>query len=171
MHSPTVRRGIAVIELVVVLLIVGVLLAIAIPRFTRPTLTVVSGPGATVPAGASGPLAVRVTSWRGAAQAGVPVAFEGERGIAVTPAVVRTDSTGTAVATWLAGPTAGARTIVAHVEGRETPRLTIETRATGARPAASPAAPTGADTGRSDTARLDSTAAGAVGTGAATTPR
>src|SRR5688500_7926538 len=37
------RRGIAVMELVVVALIVIVLLAIAVPRFTRPTLDIVSG--------------------------------------------------------------------------------------------------------------------------------
>lgn len=153
------RRGIAVIELVVVALIVAVLLAIAIPRFTRPTLDVVQGPGASIRAGSSGPLAVRVTSWRGAAQAGVPVEFVAADGIAVTPTIARTDSAGVARATWFAGPEAGTATIRAHVEGRDLPSVTIATRSTAVAPAAPapsvapPAA--GGDTTRRDAARGD----------------
>lgn len=129
MIAPAPRRGIAVMEVIVVALIVGVLLVIAIPRFTRPTLDVVEGPAASVTAGETGPIAVRVTSWRGAAQRGVPVAFETADGIAVTPEVATTDSNGVARATWFAGPGQGPRTIVAHVQGRETPSVTVSTRA------------------------------------------
>ncbi|HEX6058065.1 MAG TPA: invasin domain 3-containing protein [Gemmatimonadaceae bacterium] len=134
------RRGIAVMELVVVALIVGVLLAIAIPRFTRPSLDVLQGPDAEIPAGASGTLTVRVTSWRGAAQPGVPVAFEARNGLAVTPEVAHTDSSGIATATWFAGPAAGTATIRVHVEGRDTPSVTLSTRtrAATAPPAAAP---------------------------------
>ncbi len=144
MISPAVRRGIAVMEVIVVALIIGVLLVIAIPRFTRPTLDIVEGPGASIQAGETGPIAVRVTSWRGAAQRGVPVAFETADGIAVTPEVATTDSNGVARATWFAGPGRGPRTIVAHVEGRETPSVTVATRADGEAapaPAAPPVAP------------------------------
>ena len=143
MVAPAARRGIAVMEVIVVALIVGVLLVIAIPRFTRPTLDIVEGPGASIQSGDTGPIAVRVTSWRGAAQRGVPVAFETADGIAVTPEVATTDSNGVARATWFAGPGRGPRTIVAHVEGRDTPSVTVATRADEAAepvPAAPPAA-------------------------------
>ena len=145
------RRGIAVMELIVVALIIGVLLAIAIPRFTRPTLDVVEGPGAEIAAGATGTLAVRVTSWRGSAQAGVPVAFEAADGMAVTPTVATTDSSGVARATWFAGPGLGPRTIIAHVEGRETPRVTVETRTGASTGAVAPAPSPSADTPSADT--------------------
>jgi hypothetical protein len=134
-----VRRGIAVMELVVVALIVGVLLAIAIPRFTRPSLDVLQGPGEEVAAGASGTLTVRVTSWRGAVQPGVPVAFDARNGVAVTPEVARTDSSGIATATWFAGPATGPSTIRVHVEGRDTPSVTLSTRTRAAAAAAAPA--------------------------------
>jgi hypothetical protein len=148
------RRGIAVMELVVVALIVIVLLAIAVPRFTRPTLDLVSGPSATVAAGATGALAVRVTSWRGAALAGVPVVFEPGEGVAVTPTVARTDSSGVATATWFVGPAPGARSIDAHLEGRRSPSVRIAMRATAGRePAVTPpsAAPAAAETTRAGT--------------------
>lgn len=174
MTARSSRRGIAVMELIVVALIVGVLLAIAIPRFTRPTLDVLEGPGAEIAAGGTGTLAVRVTSWRGAAQPGVPVAFETEDGISVTPEIATTDSSGVARATWFAGPGTGPRTIVAHVQGRETPSVTVETRAGApesapapagaAAPAATPAdtqsrAPAGAVTDTTSAPRADSGAA------------
>jgi hypothetical protein len=149
------RRGIAVMELVVVALIVIVLLAIAIPRFTRPTLDLVSGPAASVAPGATGALAVRVTSWRGAALADVPVVFEPGEGMAVTPTTARTDSSGVATATWFAGPAPGERTIVAHLEGRLTPSVRIAVRATAPRaPAVAPpsATPAAAETTRAGSA-------------------
>lgn len=149
------RRGIAVMELVVVALIVIVLLAIAVPRFTRPTLDVVAGPPASVTTGATGRLAVRVTSWRGAAEAGVPVVFEASEGIEVTPTLARTDSVGVASATWRAGPAPGDRTIVAHVEGRRSPDVRVSVRASaGAGATTTPpgATPAAADTTRSGAA-------------------
>ena len=176
MIAPAARRGIAVMEVIVVALIVGVLLVIAIPRFTRPTLDVVEGPGASIRAGETGPIAVRVTSWRGAAQPGVPVAFETADGIAVTPEVATTDSNGVARATWFAGPGRGARTIVAHVEGRETPSVTVATRAdeaaepaTAAPSTAPPPAPS--DTPPADTQPAASPAASEPAADSGTVPR
>lgn len=123
-----VRRGVTVLEMVIIVVIVGLLLLIAIPRFTAPTLTVVTAPDSVVAQGASGDVVVRVTDRRGSPQRGVRLQFESTVGGAVTPAEVQTDSTGAARAIWRAAADSGRMRIVAHLAGRTTPEVEFLSR-------------------------------------------
>ncbi|HYD52563.1 MAG TPA: hypothetical protein VEA99_08045 [Gemmatimonadaceae bacterium] len=113
------RRALSAIEAVIVLVIVGLLVAITLPRFARRSLVVTSAPPPTVPVGASGELAVRVTDWRARGHAGDLVAFVVEaRGVAtarVEPARARADSAGVARARWTVGPMPGRVALTARL--------------------------------------------------------
>jgi Tfp pilus assembly major pilin PilA len=122
--SPTRRRplarGLAIIELIIVLVIVTLLLAIAIPQFSRVEVRPVVAPDSVVAPNASGPLTVRVTSWRGRTVPGVTVRFEATgRGGAVTPTTAVTDSTGQATTTWIVRDTSTSAVFNASVEGQK----------------------------------------------------
>lgn len=122
------RRGITVLELVIVVVIIGILLLIFIPRLTSPALVGVTAPDTVVVAGGSGDVAVRVTAKSGAPQRGAKVEFEATGKGTVTPAEAETDSTGTARATWHASADSGTMLIVAHLAGKTTPKLTMTSR-------------------------------------------
>ena len=127
--------GLAIIELLIVLVIVAILLAIAIPQFGRVQVRTVVAPDSVVAPNASGPLTVRVTGWRGRAVPGVTVHFEATgRGGAVTPTTAATDSTGTAATTWIVRDTASGIHFTAAVEGQKA-RASVPVRV-AARPAA-----------------------------------
>lgn len=122
------QRAFTVFEVVIILLIIAVLLAIAIPQFTAPTLTTVSAPDSVVASGSAGPVAVRVSRRGGASQAGVRVRFETEGKGEVIPAEVVTDSTGVATSEWRAGSDSGALRISVRVAARERPEVVLRTR-------------------------------------------
>jgi prepilin-type N-terminal cleavage/methylation domain-containing protein len=129
------RGGLAIIELLIVLVIVAILLAIAIPQFGRVQVRTVVAPDSVVAPNASGPLTVRVTGWRGRAVPGVTVHFEATgRGGAVTPTTAATDSGGTATTTWIVRDTASGIVFSAAVEGQKA-RAAVPVRV-AARPAA-----------------------------------
>jgi prepilin-type N-terminal cleavage/methylation domain-containing protein len=127
------QRAFTVFEVVIVLLIIAVLLAIAIPQVTSPTLTAVSAPDSVVTSGSSGAVAVRVSRRGGASQAGVRVRFESEGKGEVIPAEVATDSTGVATSQWRAGTDSGALRIRVRVAARERPELVLRTKVVAAR--------------------------------------
>jgi len=128
------RRGLTVLELVIIVIIIGLLLLIVVPRFTAPTLVSMTTPDSVVAQNASGEVAVKVTSRRGAPQPGVKIQFESTGGV-VTPAEVETDSTGTARATWKATTDSVLR-IVAHPQGKTTPEVVMRAKVAGAPPVA-----------------------------------
>jgi hypothetical protein len=136
------RSGITVLELVIVLVIIGLLLLIFIPRFTAPALVGVAAPDSVVAGSASGDLAVRVTSRSGVPQRGTKVEFEATGVGSVTPAEAETDSTGTARATWHASADSGTMRIVAHLAGKTTPSVTMTSRVRAAQNNLTSPAPT-----------------------------
>ena len=72
------RSGFSVVETVAILVIIAILLLIAIPQFSRPSLAAVAAPDSVVAPGAFGTLAVKVANSRGTPQQGVTVRFEAE---------------------------------------------------------------------------------------------
>jgi hypothetical protein len=122
------REGITVLELVIVLVIIGLLLLIFIPRFTAPALVGVTVPDSVVAGSTGGDIAVRVTSRSGTPQRGTMVQFEAAGVGSVAPAEAETDSTGTAHATWHASADSGTMRIVAHLAGKTTPSVTMTSR-------------------------------------------
>ena len=122
------RNGITVLELVIVLVIIGLLLLIFIPRFTSPALVGVTAPDSVVTASSSGDVVVRVTSKSGAPQRAAKVEFEATGVGSVAPAEAETDSTGTARATWHASADSGTMRIVAHLAGKTTPSVAMTSR-------------------------------------------
>lgn len=141
------RKGLTVLELVIILVIVGLLLLIVIPRFTGANLQMVTAPDSLVAPGVAGEMAVRVTNRSGAPQRGAKVEFEVTNG-SVNPSVVETDSTGMARTSWRAGADTGTMRLVAHLDGRTTPEVTatVKIRGTPLLPAAPPPAQTPAAT-------------------------
>ena len=127
MHA-RLRKGITVLELVIVIVIIVVLALIIIPRLTSPALVGVTMPDSVVAGASTGDVAVRVTSKGGAPQRGAKVAFEATGVGSVTPGEAETDSTGTAHATWHTSADSGTMTIIAHFEGKTTPKVTMTSR-------------------------------------------
>lgn len=140
--SRAARNGFSVFETVAIFVIIAILLLIAIPQFTRPTLAAVAVPDSVVAPGSFGSLSVKVSDSRGTPQRGVTVRFEVEGKGSVTPAEASTDSTGVAHAVWQAAADTGALSMTARAAGRSRPALVIRTNVRG-RPAASatPATP------------------------------
>lgn len=136
--SAGARKGVTVLETVIIVVIIGLLLLITIPRFTAPSLSVMTAPDSVVAAGASGGIAVRVTDRRGALQRGVRIQFEATGAGSVTPAEAETDSAGMARATWHAATDSGRMRVVAHLAGRTTPEVEMLARVAAS---ASPTAP------------------------------
>jgi prepilin-type N-terminal cleavage/methylation domain-containing protein len=137
------ERGFSIIELLIVLVIVVILAAIAIPQFSRVQLRRVAAPDSVVAPNASGPLTVRVTGWRGRPVPGMTVRFEATgRGGAVTPTSAVTDSAGRATTTWIVRDTSTATTFVAAVEGQRG-RVAVPVRVSAGRGSVAlpPAAP------------------------------
>jgi prepilin-type N-terminal cleavage/methylation domain-containing protein len=136
-------RGFSIIELLIVLVIVVILAAIAIPQFSRVELRPVVAPDSVVAPNASGPLTVRVTGWRGRPVPGANVRFEATgRGGAVTPTSAVTDSAGQATTTWIVRDTSTSAVFRATVEGQRA-RVAVPVRvSTGRRDTkGSPASP------------------------------
>lgn len=138
--SRAARSGFSVFETVAIFIIIGILLLIAIPQFTRPTLAAVAVPDSVVSPGSFGRLAVKVSDSRGTPQRGVTVRFEVEGKGSVTPAEASTDSTGVAHTVWQAAADTGALSVTARASGRSRPALVIRTNVRGK--AAVPATPT-----------------------------
>jgi prepilin-type N-terminal cleavage/methylation domain-containing protein len=127
------ERGFSVIELLIVLVIMVILLAIAIPQFGRVELRPVVAPDSVVAPNASGPLTVRVTGWRGRPASGVTVRFEATgRGGAVTPTSAVTDSAGQATTTWIVRDTSTSAVFVVAAEGQRA-RLAVPVRVSAGR--------------------------------------
>ncbi|HZI41985.1 MAG TPA: hypothetical protein VFD67_09790 [Gemmatimonadaceae bacterium] len=141
--SRAARYGFSVFETVAILVILAVLLLIAIPQFTRPTLAAVATPDSVVAPGSFGKLAVKVSDSNGTPQRGVTVRFEVEGKGSVSPAEASTDSTGVANAIWQAAADTGALSVTARAAGRSRPALVIHTIVKGkpAVPAAAPKSP------------------------------
>ena len=134
----TVRNGMTISEIVIVLVIVAILMLIAIPQFTRPNLQAVTVPDSLVAPSASGPISVRVTSRTGTPQRGVSVRFETEGRGSIEPEEVRTDTTGVASSTWRAAADTGALTIRVRPAGRAQPEVVLRTRVRGQTSAPTP---------------------------------
>jgi hypothetical protein len=165
--SVRARTGLTVLELVIILVIIGVLLFIVVPRFTAPTLTMVSSPDSVVAPGATGEVTVKVTNRSGLPQRGARIEFEATGGM-VVPRLAEADSAGIARATWTAGADSGRMTIIAHLDGRTTPEVTMTSRVQGsAAPVAAPTAPAAqpVDSSRAaaDTARARTDSAASPG--------
>ena len=122
------RSGFTTAEIVIALVIIGILLLIAIPQFTRPTLTAVSAPDSIAAPNGTGRIAVRVTSARGTPQRGVTVRFESAGKGTVDPTDAITDSTGLAATTWKAAADTGELTVTVHAAGRTNPELVLRSR-------------------------------------------
>jgi hypothetical protein len=138
--SRAARYGFSIIETVAILVIIAILLLIAIPQFTRPTLAAVAAPDSVVAPGSFGKLSVKVSDSRGTPQRGVTVRFEAEGKGTVSPAEASTDSTGVAQTVWQAAADTGALSVTARAAGRARPALVIHTSVKG-KPAAASAAP------------------------------
>lgn len=129
--SRAVRNGFSVLETVAIFVIIAILLLIAIPQFTRPTLAAVAVPDSVVAPGSFGSLSVKVSDSRGSPQRGVTVRFEVEGKGNVTPAEASTDSTGVARTVWQAAADTGALSVTARAAGRSRPALVIRTTVRG----------------------------------------
>ena len=140
--SSAVRFGFSVFETVAILVILAVLLLIAIPQFTRPTLTKVAAPDSVVAPGSFGKLAVKVSDSNGTPQRGVVVRFEAEGKGSISPAEASTDSTGVANTVWQAAADTGGLTVTARAAGRARPALVIHTSVRGKTAAVQAATPT-----------------------------
>jgi hypothetical protein len=120
------------------LVIIAILLLIAIPQFTRPTLAAVAFPDSVVSPGSFGTIAIKVLNASGVPQRGVTVRFEAAGKGSVTPAEASTDSTGVARVVWQAAPDTGMLSVTARAAGRARPTVVVRTRVRG-QPAAAPA--------------------------------
>ena len=94
--SRAARFGFSIFETVAILVILAILLLIAIPQFTRPTLAALAAPDSVVAPSSFGTLSVKVSDSRGTPQRGVTVRFEAEGKGSVSPAEASTDSAGVA---------------------------------------------------------------------------
>ena len=139
--SRVARFGFSLFETVAILVILAILLLIAIPQFTRPTLAAVAAPDSVVTPGSFGNLSVKVSDSRGTPQRGVTVRFEAEGRGSVSPAEASTDSAGVAHAVWQAAADTGTLSVTARASGRARPALVIHTSVRGkpTSPAAHPA--------------------------------
>jgi hypothetical protein len=137
--SRAVRNGFSIFETVAIFVIIAILLLIAIPQFTRPTLAAVAVPDSVVSPGSFGSLSVKVSDSRGTPQRGVTVRFDVEGKGSVTPVEASTDSTGVAHVVWQAAADTGALSVTARAAGRSRPELVIRTNVRG-KPAAPPPA-------------------------------
>ena len=137
--SRVARFGFSLFETVAILVILAILLLIAIPQFTRPTLAAVAAPDSVVTPGSFGNLSVKVSDSRGTPQRGVTVRFEAEGRGSVSPAEASTDSAGVAHAVWQAAPDTGTLSVTARAAGRARPALVIHTSVRG-KPTATPTA-------------------------------
>lgn len=140
--SGAVRNGFSVFETVAIFVIIAILLLIAIPQFTRPTLAAVAVPDSVVAPGSFGSLSVKVSDSRGTPQRGVTVRFDVEGKGNVTPAEASTDSTGVARTVWQAAADTGGLSVTARAAGRSRPALVIRTTVRG-KPATPPTPPAG----------------------------
>jgi len=131
--SRAARFGFSIFETVAILVILAILLLIAIPQFTRPTLAALAAPDSVV-------APVKVSDSRGTPQRGVTVRFEAEGKGSVSPAEASTDSAGVAHAVWQAAPDTGALSVTARAAGRSRPALVIRTSVRG-KPSPTSAAP------------------------------
>jgi Tfp pilus assembly major pilin PilA len=133
--SRAARSGFSIVETVAILVIIAILLLIAIPQFTRPSLAALAAPDSVVAPRSFGTLAVKVSDSRGTPQQGVAVRFEAEGMGTVSPAEASTDSTGVAHAVWQAAADTGALAVTARAAGRARPALVMRTRVRGPVPA------------------------------------
>ena len=138
--SRAARSGFSIVETVAIFVIIAILLLIAIPQFTRPSLAAVAAPDSVVAPGSFGTIAVKVANSRGTPQQGVTVRFEAEGKGTVTPPEAATDSSGVARTVWQAAPDTGALSVTARAAGRAQPALVLRTRVR-AQPLSTPAAP------------------------------
>ena len=139
----TARSGFSILETIAIFIIIAILLLIAIPQFSRPSLAAVAAPDSVVAPGSFGTIAVKVTGARGTPQQGVTVRFEVEGKGSVTPTEASTDSSGVARTVWQAAPDTGALSVTARAAGRAQPTLVLRTRvrAQPASPSTAPAPP------------------------------
>ena len=135
--SRAARNGFSIFETVAIFVIIAILLLIAIPQFTRPTLAAVAVPDSVVSPGSFGSLSVKVSDSRGTPQRGVTVRFEVEGKGSVTPTEASTDSTGVARTVWQAAADTGVLSVTARAAGRSRPALVIRTSVRG-KPSAAP---------------------------------
>ena len=136
------HRGFSILETIAIFVIIAILMLIAIPQFTRPTLAAVAAPDSVVSPGAFGSLAIKVSNASGAPQRGVMVRFEVEGKGSVTPTEAATDSNGVARVIWQAAPDTGALSVTARAAGRSRPAVVVRTEVRGQRSAAPAATPT-----------------------------
>ena len=140
--SRAARNGFSIIETVAILIILAILLLIAIPQFTRPTLAAVATPDSVVAPGSFGKLAIKVSDSRGTPQRGVTVRFEAEGKGTVSPAEASTDSAGVAQTVWQAAADTGSLSVTARAAGRARPALVVHTSVKG-KPASAAATTSG----------------------------
>ena len=138
--SRSERPGFSIVETVAIFVIIAILLLIAIPQFTKPTLAAVAAPDSVVSPSSFGTLAIKVSDSRGTPQRGVAVRFDVEGKGTVTPVEAATDSTGIARAVWQAAADTGSLTVTARAAGRSRPTVVVRTRVRG-QPRVAPAAP------------------------------
>lgn len=143
--SRSERGGFSIVETIAILVIIALLMLIAIPQFTKPTLAAVAVPDSVVSPGSFGTLAIKVSNARGMPQRGVTVRFDVDGKGSVTPVEAATDSSGVARVVWQAAPDTGVLSVTARAAGRSRPALVVRTRVRG-QPQAAPAAPTAART-------------------------
>jgi hypothetical protein len=136
----SVQNGFSIFETVAILVIVGLLLLIVVPQFTRPSLAAVAGPDSVVAPGSFGKLEVKVSDVRGTPQQGVAVRFEVEGKGNVSPVEASTDSAGIASVVWQAAPDTGTLNVTARAAGRSRPTLVFRSRVRGQPQTVSPAA-------------------------------
>ena len=166
------RRGMTIVEMLIVIAIIVILAAIVMANVTAPALTAVAKPDTISTSAGSGVFAVRVTASGGHPQRGVTIRFETEGSGSVVPAEAVTDSTGVAKTTWRAGPDTGVFRITARASGRSRPELVVRTHVTGipAAPAAAAAAISPAGAPQTSPAAGTPSTAPAGSTGAARHP-
>lgn len=142
--SRSVRGGFSIVETIAILVIIAILLLIAIPQFTRPSLAAVAAPDSVVSPGSFGTIGIKVLSPSGVPQRGARVRFDAEGKGTVNPAEATTDSTGVAHTVWQAAADTGVLSVTARAAGRSRPILVIRTHVRGlsiSPPAAAPAVP------------------------------
>lgn len=141
------RRGMTIVEMLIVIAIIVILAAIVMANVTAPTLTAVAKPDTISTSAGTGIFAVRVTASGDHPQRGVTIRFEAEGSGSVVPAEAVTDSSGVAKTTWQAGPDTGVFRITARASGRSRPELTVRTHVTGIPATPVPGAPSGSPAG------------------------
>jgi Bacterial Ig-like domain (group 1) len=110
MHT---RRALTIVELVLLLAILGVIIAILIPRFRHPVaaparVVILSAPDSVIAPGSTADVGVMLTDSAGQPARNARVAFAITRGGgAVSPPAAMTDSAGHATVHWTIGPDTG----------------------------------------------------------------